>query len=160
MTDSSPTQGKPQSTSKKPAAKKPAAKKPAAKKPAVKQTIVIQEKMPSPQTTAQAAPKATAQAATSTQVNVFALVGFILSLVGIFTFVTSIVGVVLGHVSLKQIRQTQEQGHGMAVAALVIGYVTIGLWVLALVGFVLFTVLLFIVPSLIFMTNGTDVYYS
>ena len=44
-----------------------------------------------------------------------------------FWLVGSIPAVVLGHMSRRQIRQTGEQGAGMAMAGLVLGYVGIGL---------------------------------
>ncbi len=62
--------------------------------------------------------------------NTFALVGFILSLLSLATFITAIPGLVLGHLGLKQIRETGQDGHGMAVAAVTIGWVVVGLGVL------------------------------
>jgi uncharacterized protein YacL len=43
----------------------------------------------------------------------------------ISSFFISLVGVVLGHVALNQIKTTGEGGRGLAIAALVIGYVSI-----------------------------------
>lgn len=51
----------------------------------------------------------------------------VLSLV--FAFVFSILGVVFGHVALAQIRRTGEAGRGLAVAGLVIGYISVGIGV-------------------------------
>lgn len=45
----------------------------------------------------------------------------ILSLV--FAFVFSPVGIALGHIAKKQIRQTGEQGNGLATAGLVLSYI-------------------------------------
>ena len=56
--------------------------------------------------------------------NVFSLV----SLIGVF--VVPIVGIVFGHLALRQISRTREPGRGFAVAGLWIGYVTIALTVL------------------------------
>jgi hypothetical protein len=53
----------------------------------------------------------------------------ILSLV--FAFVFSPVGIVLGHIAKKQIKQTGEQGDGLATAGLVLSYVFTGLGALA-----------------------------
>ena len=78
--------------------------------------------------------------AVETKTNTFALVGFILSVAGFVTGVTAIPGIVLGHIGLSQIKKTGEQGHGLGVAALVVGYIQVGLWVLALIGFILFMV--------------------
>lgn len=47
----------------------------------------------------------------------------VLSLVMAFIFAP--VGIVLGHVSLSQIRRTKERGHGLAVAGLVFGYLSV-----------------------------------
>jgi Domain of unknown function (DUF4190) len=52
----------------------------------------------------------------------------ILSLV--FAFVFAPVGIVLGHLAKRQIRQTGEQGSGLATAGLVISYVITGVYVL------------------------------
>jgi len=43
------------------------------------------------------------------------------------------VGIVLGHISLAQIKRTGEQGRGLAIAGLVIGYIFTGLLVLSIV---------------------------
>jgi hypothetical protein len=53
----------------------------------------------------------------------------ILSLV--FAFVFAPVGIVLGHVSRRQIRRTGEQGSGLATAGLILSYLFTGL---AIVG--------------------------
>lgn len=77
--------------------------------------------------------------------NTFALVGFILSLFSLVTFITAIPGLVLGHLGLKQIRETGQDGHGMAIAAVVIGWVVVGLGVLS----VLIVALVFLIPLMI-----------
>jgi len=74
--------------------------------------------------------------------NTYALVGFILSILSFMTFVTAIPGVVLGHLGLKQIRQTGESGRGMAIAAITIGWVMVGLGILT----VLIVSLFFLIP--------------
>ncbi|MBP2413142.1 hypothetical protein JOF48_001941 [Arthrobacter stackebrandtii] len=63
----------------------------------------------------------------------------ILSLV--FAFVFNIAGIVLGHMALKQISQTNEQGRGLAVAGLVISYISLagsvlffGIMILGFIG--------------------------
>ncbi len=48
----------------------------------------------------------------------------------IVVFFSSVVGLILGHVALSQIRRTGEQGHGMALAAVIIGWVLTGIGVL------------------------------
>jgi len=52
-----------------------------------------------------------------------------------------IAAIILGHKARQQIRQTGEQGDGMALTGLILGYVgTIGLVLLVAVGFLLFAV--------------------
>lgn len=50
-------------------------------------------------------------------------------------FFASVVGLVLGYVALSQIRQTQESGRGLALAAVILGWI-------GTVGFLLLAVLL------------------
>lgn len=62
--------------------------------------------------------------------NGMAIAALILGIAGLFLCgITSIVGVVLGHVSLGQIKRTGEEGRGMAVAGLVLSYFGIACWV-------------------------------
>ncbi len=53
----------------------------------------------------------------------------ILSLV--FAFVFSPLAIVFGHMARKQIRMTGEGGDGLALAGMIIGYISIGLMLLA-----------------------------
>jgi hypothetical protein len=69
--------------------------------------------------------------------NTMAIASLISSILG-FTAVPligSIVGVILGHIALSQISETGDEGHGLAVAGLVIGY---GVIALAIFGLLLF----------------------
>jgi peptidyl-prolyl cis-trans isomerase B (cyclophilin B) len=45
----------------------------------------------------------------------------------ICAFVFPLVGVILGHIALNQIKQTGQEGRGLAIAGLAIGYSFIGL---------------------------------
>ncbi|MBO0868027.1 MAG: DUF4190 domain-containing protein [Micromonosporaceae bacterium] len=47
----------------------------------------------------------------------------------VFAFVFSPLGIVFGHMGRKQIRQSGEQGDGLALAGMIIGYVATGLYV-------------------------------
>jgi ACR3 family arsenite efflux pump ArsB len=52
------------------------------------------------------------------------------NVLSIVTLVTSILGfaivpIILGHISIRQIRRTREQGRVMAIIGLVIGYLTL-----------------------------------
>ncbi|WP_435821021.1 DUF4190 domain-containing protein [Micromonospora musae] len=74
------------------------------------------------------------QASTAPQVagtNIMAILSLI------FAFVFAPVGIVLGHVAKRQIRQTGEQGEGLATAGLVLSYIFTILFVL---GFVLIAI--------------------
>lgn len=62
------------------------------------------------------------------------------SLVCAFLFAP--LGIVFGHISLSQIKRNGEQGRGMAVAGLVIGYVLTALSILVVMLLVIFTVVL------------------
>jgi uncharacterized protein YacL len=56
--------------------------------------------------------------APSTQrTNVLAIVSLVSS------FFISIVGIITGHIALSQIKKTGEQGRGLAIAGLIIGYI-------------------------------------
>ncbi|WP_052521638.1 DUF4190 domain-containing protein [Agreia bicolorata] len=70
------------------------------------------------------------------------------NVLSIITLVTSILGfaivpIILGHISLGQIRRTQEQGRVMAIIGLVIGYLT-------LLGYLIATA----VAVIIFVNHG------
>ena len=57
--------------------------------------------------------------------NTLAIVGFICSLIGI-----SIPGVIKGHIDMSQIKNRGECGRGLALAALILGYVWIAIEVI------------------------------
>jgi len=59
--------------------------------------------------------------------NTMALTSMILSLAGILVLVTAPIGAILGHIALKQIKQTGESGEGMAKAGIIIGWIVTGL---------------------------------
>ena len=61
-----------------------------------------------------------------------AIVSLVLSVVGFATCgVTSIVGVIFGHIAMGKIKRGEEDGYGMALAGIIVGYVVI-------VGYLLF----------------------
>ncbi|TFC04339.1 DUF4190 domain-containing protein [Cryobacterium adonitolivorans] len=63
-----------------------------------------------------------------------------LAIVALVTgFCCSIAAVITGHIAIGQIRRTGEAGKGMAIAGLVLGYVSIGFTALLLVTLVFFT---------------------
>jgi hypothetical protein len=65
--------------------------------------------------------------------NTLAIISLIASIAGIVILwgIGSIAGVICGHISLSQIKKTGEQGRGMAIAGLIVGYAGI---VLAIIG--------------------------
>ncbi|HEY8473083.1 MAG TPA: DUF4190 domain-containing protein [Natronosporangium sp.] len=69
----------------------------------------------------------------------------------VFAFVFAPAAIVLGHIARKQIRETGEEGDGLALAGLVIGYIFTGLTVLFCVGYVVFFV---IIGSAMFATSS------
>ena len=58
--------------------------------------------------------------ASAAKTNVLAIVSLVTSILGI-----GIVGVITGHIGLHQIKTTGEQGRGLAIAGLIIGYLQI-----------------------------------
>lgn len=67
--------------------------------------------------------------------NSLAIAALVCSLAGLLVVVSAPVGAVLGHMARKQIAQTGEQGDGMALAAIIVGWVLTGLFVCACVGY-------------------------
>lgn len=78
-------------------------------------------------------PPANPYAAPTAPTNSLAIVSIVLSAVGIMTFVTAIGGVICGHIALRQIAQTGEQGRGLALAGVILGYVICGAAVLGVI---------------------------
>jgi Domain of unknown function (DUF4190) len=74
--------------------------------------------------------------------NSMALTSMILALVGIVTWITAPVGAILGHIALKQIRQTGESGEGMAKTGIIVGWIITGFGVLCCAGYIVFFVFL------------------
>ncbi len=66
--------------------------------------------------------------------NVLALIGFILSLVGIISCgSTTIFGLVLSIVGLTQVNKTKENGKGFAIAGIIVSSVILLIWICVLV---------------------------
>ncbi|MEV7007629.1 DUF4190 domain-containing protein [Streptosporangium sp. NPDC051022] len=65
--------------------------------------------------------------------NGMAIATLILGIAGLFVCgLTSIVGIVLGHISLNQIKRTGEEGRGMAIAGLIMSYFGVLCWLAVL----------------------------
>ncbi|SEQ13198.1 protein of unknown function [Lentzea xinjiangensis] len=62
-----------------------------------------------------------------------AILALVLSCVGFVTCgVTAIVGVIFGHIAMGRIKRGEEEGRGMALAGIIVGYVVIAGWLLYL----------------------------
>ncbi|WP_223690563.1 DUF4190 domain-containing protein [Leifsonia poae] len=59
--------------------------------------------------------------------NTMSIVAFILA------FFVSIVGIILGFIGLSQIKKTGEQGRGLAIAAIIIGFVEVVLTIIIVI---------------------------
>ncbi len=64
--------------------------------------------------------------------NILAIISLVLAIIGV-----SIGGVILGHVSLSQIKKTGEAGHGLALAGLIIGYIGCLGWIILWIFYIL-----------------------
>lgn len=87
--------------------------------------------------------------------NTLAVIALVSSIAGFFMFpvLGGIAGVIMGHIAKKQIRETGERGEGMVTAALWVGYVGAGLWILGFLAIVLFYLGMF---ALIIGTAGVS----
>jgi hypothetical protein len=64
------------------------------------------------------------------------MIASIVGFVWLLPLVGSLAGVILGHISLRQIATTGDGGRGMAIAGLIVGYVGLGLLVIGILFFV------------------------
>lgn len=89
------------------------------------------------------APPAVAPVAPVAPTNSLAIVAFVLSLFGFVSGIGFIAGIVCGHISLSQIKRTNEGGRALAMTALIIGYVMVGvLLILIALGIIILAILL------------------
>jgi len=76
------------------------------------------------------------QAPVAAPTNTMAIISMISSIIGWFAFGSlCILGVILGHISLKQIKTSGEGGRGMALTGLIMGYIGIAGWIIGLIIF-------------------------
>jgi hypothetical protein len=73
----------------------------------------------------------------STKINGLAVAALVLGILWLF-YVGSILAVIFGHVSLRQIRARGQRGRGVAIAGLVLGYLGVAIGVLTFIGLAVF----------------------
>jgi hypothetical protein len=61
----------------------------------------------------------------TSKTNAMAIVSLVTSILGL-----SLIGVITGHIGMSQIKKNGEQGNGLAVAGLIIGYIGVAAWLL------------------------------
>lgn len=90
--------------------------------------------------------------ATTATTNTSAVVSLVAGILAwtVLPVLGTIVAIFAGHAAIRQIRASGglEQGEGLALAGLILGWVQVGLLVLAIVGWVLFMVLAGLVGGL------------
>lgn len=77
-----------------------------------------------------AAPYSYAPTAPTNTMAIISLIGSLTTFIGIPGWIA---GIICGHISLKQIARTGEQGQGMAKTGLIMGYILGGLYVLSII---------------------------
>lgn len=75
---------------------------------------------------------------TGAKTNTLAIIALVASLIGLFTGIGFLAGIICGHISLSQIKKTGEQGRGMAIAGLIIGYIGIVVSIILTIAFIAF----------------------
>jgi hypothetical protein len=68
--------------------------------------------------------------------NGLAIASLVCSLAGLVVCLSAPVGAILGHVARKQIRERGEQGDGMALAGIIVGWILTGLGIIGCVFYV------------------------
>ncbi|CAO1653378.1 DUF4190 domain-containing protein [Salinibacterium sp. SWN248] len=63
--------------------------------------------------------------------NVLSIISLVTSVLGL-----SLVGIILGHISLSQIKKTGEQGNVLAIIGLILGYLGFVVFLFLAIGFV------------------------
>jgi peptidyl-prolyl cis-trans isomerase B (cyclophilin B) len=79
--------------------------------------------------------------------NGMAIASLVLSVIGL-----SLIGVILGHISMSQIKRTGEQGHVLALIGVILGYIGILLWI------VFGVFLIFALVTGAYIVNYTETY--
>jgi Domain of unknown function (DUF4190) len=79
----------------------------------------------------------------ATPTNGMAIAALVCSLAGLITGISAPVGAILGHVARRQIMISGEQGDGMALAGIIIGWAITGLYVCGCVAYLVFVAAIF-----------------
>lgn len=74
------------------------------------------------------------------QTSGLAIVSLVCGILGFFTGLTAIIAIVTGHMARSEIRRSPEtyEGDGLAVAGLVMGYLVVALYLIAILVVMLF----------------------
>ncbi len=67
--------------------------------------------------------------------SVISMIASILGIVWILPFVGSLAGVIMGHISLSQLKTSGEKGRGMALAGVIVGWIGLGFAILLAIAF-------------------------
>jgi hypothetical protein len=72
-----------------------------------------------------------------------AIAAMVVALAGIVSGIGFPIGAILGHIALKQVRETGEQGESYAKAGIIVGWIGTALLVLCGIGYFVFFIALF-----------------
>ena len=61
----------------------------------------------------------------------------VVSLASALTSIGAVMAIITGHISLAQLKRSDESGKPLAIAGLVLGYLTVAFWIIFLIGGVL-----------------------
>jgi hypothetical protein len=67
--------------------------------------------------------------------NGLAIAAMVCALAGLATGISAPVGAILGHIARKQIRERGEQGDGMALTGIIVGWILTGVFILCCAGY-------------------------
>ena len=96
--------------------------------------------VPAVPTPAATAPAATPPASAAPAYNVFAIVALASA------FVIPILGIVFGHLALRELKTSGQQGREMAIAGLVIGYALSAVYLVTIFATIAFSFMMMLVP--------------
>jgi hypothetical protein len=68
--------------------------------------------------------------------NGLAIAALVCALAGLVVGISAPIGAILGHVARRQIRERGEQGDGMALAGIIVGWILTGIMALCCVGYI------------------------